>query len=66
MVNETLKPSILVVDDIPNNIDVIKNVLLQDYRIMAATNGELALKILSKQKVDLIFTRCDDARNGWI
>lgn len=53
-IDKISKPSILVVDDFPNNIDVIKSILHQDYRILAATSGELALKILSKQQVDLI------------
>lgn len=40
--------TILVVDDEPTNIDVIKNILQSDYKIKAAINGEKALAIASK------------------
>lgn len=39
------KPSILIVDDTPENIDILKEVLDGDYTIRAALNGEIALKI---------------------
>jgi len=39
------KPIILVVDDAPENIDVLIGILNDDYRIKAALNGERALKI---------------------
>lgn len=57
-VKEEQKPQklkVLVVDDIPDNIDVISELLKSDYKIKAATSGELALKICaSKQPPDLI------------
>lgn len=48
------QPTILIVDDTPENIDVLKGILKQQYRIKVATNGELALKIVTKSKPDLI------------
>lgn len=39
------KATILVVDDTPENIDVLVGVLKQDYHIKAAKNGDMALKI---------------------
>ena len=39
------KPLILVVDDTPENIEVLANVLRDDYEVKAALNGARALKI---------------------
>lgn len=53
--SETNKATILVVDDTPENIDVLTGILRQEYKIKAALNGQLALKIASgPQKPDLI------------
>lgn len=41
----TTKPSILVVDDTSENIDVLKETLKNDYTVRPALNGALALKI---------------------
>ncbi|MBE1302235.1 MAG: response regulator [Alteromonadaceae bacterium] len=54
---EAKKPKlrVLVVDDIPDNIDVISDLLRGEYQIKAATNGPLALKICaSEQPPDLV------------
>src|SRR5471030_457 len=49
------KPTILVVDDTPDNIDLLCAVLEQDYRTKIAVNGERALKIANGDvKPDLI------------
>ena len=49
------KPIILVVDDTPDNIEVLRWVLLDEYRVMAATNGKKALNIAQGiPKPDLI------------
>ena len=48
------KPSILAVDDTPENLDVIKGILGNDYIIKAATNGPVALKIAESQPVEII------------
>ena len=39
------KPTILVVDDTPENIDVLRGVLAPHYRVKVAINGEQALKV---------------------
>lgn len=43
------KPSILVVDDTPANIDVLKETLKNDYVVRPALNGALALKIAAAE-----------------
>ncbi len=49
------KPRILIVDDIPDNIKILAETLMQDYEISAATNGLEALEtIKSDNKPDLI------------
>ena len=49
------KPTILVVDDTPDNIDLLCAVLEDDYRTKIAVNGERALKIANgDDKPDLI------------
>ncbi|MBA5636678.1 two-component system response regulator [Duganella sp. LX20W] len=49
------KPTILVVDDTPDNIDLLCAVLEHDYRTKIAVNGERALKIArGESKPDLI------------
>jgi putative two-component system response regulator len=51
----TAKQMILVVDDMPENIELLTNVLNPYYRTKIATNGEKALKIASSDtKPDLI------------
>ena len=40
--------AVLVVDDTPANIHVIKGILQGDYKIKAATSGEKALQIAAK------------------
>ncbi|MDX1294624.1 MAG: hybrid sensor histidine kinase/response regulator [Sulfurimonadaceae bacterium] len=39
------KPTLLIVDDIPEDIQVLMSILKNDYAILAATNGEKALDI---------------------
>ncbi|VAX09524.1 Response regulator [hydrothermal vent metagenome] len=48
------KQTVLVVDDTPINIDVVKGILSEAYFIQAAINGKIALEIVAKQKPDLI------------
>jgi len=49
------KQTVLVVDDTPENIDVLSGVLRDDYRVKAALNGERALKIANAEsKPDII------------
>lgn len=48
MTEETPKKTILIVDDAPTNIDLLKGLLREHYRIKAATSGEKALAIAAK------------------
>lgn len=53
--DEDYKPIILIVDDVPKNLQVLGNILNKNgYKISAALNGEQALKIIDKAKPDLI------------
>jgi len=50
-----MKPTILVVDDTPDNIDLLCDILGESYRTKVATSGERALKIANGDaKPDLI------------
>ena len=49
------KPTLLIVDDSPENIEVLRTILNEDYSIKVATNGETAIHICSlNPKPDLI------------
>ena len=55
MTDTISRQTILVVDDAPQNIDVLTGILSDTYRIKAAINGEKALKIVfSETPPDLI------------
>ncbi|MBF0212397.1 MAG: SpoIIE family protein phosphatase [Magnetococcales bacterium] len=43
------KPIILVVDDTPENIDVLKEALIPDFQVRPATNGAIALRAANVQ-----------------
>jgi len=49
-----MRPVVLAVDDTPENLDVVKNILVPDYTVKVATTGALALKIAAKQPPDII------------
>jgi putative two-component system response regulator len=50
-----MQATVLTVDDTPSNISVLMEILRGDYRVLAATNGEQALKIaLADPPPDLI------------
>lgn len=50
-----VKPTILVVDDAPENIDVLRGLLHEQYLLRPAINGELALRLVQVTPVpDLI------------
>ncbi len=51
---EPQKRTILAVDDAPENLDAVKGILVPTYTVKAAINGKMALKIVEKQKPDLI------------
>ena len=54
MAAEDLRPTVLAVDDTPENLDVVKGILSDDYHIKVAVNGHIALKIAQSQSPDLI------------
>ena len=45
------KPKILIVDDNPNNLQVLMHSLCRDYAVIAATTGEKALALAQRQPV---------------
>lgn len=47
MTSLVTKPILLVVDDTPDNIQIIHGILSDQYTIRAATSGEKALKLAS-------------------
>ncbi len=48
------RPTILVVDDMPDNIEVVGEILSSAYDIQIAFSGEEALALVAEQKPDLI------------
>lgn len=48
------KQTVLLVDDTPENIDVLVGTLKHDYHVKAAINGERALKIVQATPPDII------------
>ena len=54
MPNQSQKATVLAVDDTPENLDVVRGILGDDYVIKAATSGKMALKIVAKSAPDLI------------
>ncbi len=50
-----IRQTILVVDDTPENIDILSGILRQNYKVKAALNGERALKIANaEQQPDMV------------
>ncbi|MBU2954753.1 HD domain-containing phosphohydrolase [Marinobacter sp. F3R08] len=47
-------PTLLVVDDEPTNLQVLKNLLGDDYRLLFARNGDRALHLATSELPDLI------------
>lgn len=50
----TEKQSLLLVDDEPTNLRVLRTVLQEQYRLLFAKSGEEALQLLEKEQADLI------------
>jgi len=50
----SLKDTLLIVDDVPENIDVIRDTLKDEYRIIATTQGKKAFQLACNRKPDLI------------
>ena len=55
MAEQEKKPKILIVDDVPENIRMLMEILKQDYATIPATSGEFALeKVVSSPLPDLV------------
>jgi len=52
--SEVTKPTLLLVDDEPVNLRVLKQLLAADYQLIFAKNGEEALKLAPARKPNLI------------
>jgi CheY-like chemotaxis protein len=48
------KTKILIVDDTPENLDILQGLLQDEYKLFAAPAGEIAIQITKKQVPDLI------------
>ena len=48
------KNTILVVDDIPQNIQLVSDILREQYRVLFATDGVSALNVLKNKYIDLV------------
>jgi CheY-like chemotaxis protein len=48
------KTKILIVDDTPENLDILQGLLQDEYQLFAAPAGEIAIQIAKKQVPDLI------------
>ena len=51
---EKTQPRVLIVDDEPANLKVLRQVLQDSYRLSFARSGEAALELLIKEDIDLI------------
>ena len=48
------RPRLLLVDDEPTNLQVLRHILQADYRLLFATDGEHALQVAREQRPDLV------------
>jgi len=48
------RPRLLLVDDEPTNLQVLRNILQADYRLLFATDDERALQVAREQRPDLV------------
>ena len=48
------RPRLLLVDDEPTNLQVLRHILQSDYRLLFATDGERALQVAREQRPDLV------------
>jgi len=49
-----LRPRLLLVDDEPTNLQVLRHIPQADYRLLFATDGERALQVAREQRPDLV------------
>lgn len=52
--HEDRRPRLLLVDDEPTNLHVLRQILGNDYRLQFATDGAKALQLVAQQPSDLI------------
>jgi CheY-like chemotaxis protein len=52
--NATNRATVLIVDDTPDNITLLSNLLKDKYNTKVATSGATALQIVASSKVDLV------------
>lgn len=50
----TERPKILVVDDEPSNRGMLAEVLKDDYKVILAKSGEMALSLASRHRPDIV------------
>ena len=48
------RPQLLLVDDEPNNLQVLRHILQDDYRLLFARDGEKALVLAARERPDLV------------
>lgn len=48
------RPKVLVVDDVPENVEVLQTILQDEYRVLTATNGPKGLEIAAAELPDLV------------
>jgi len=51
---ENMKPVVLIVDDVPDNIRMLIEIIKEDFATIPATSGEAALKKLANTDIDLV------------
>ena len=67
MLESGKKTKVLIVDDTPENIQVLMGTLKDQYAIVAATNGEKALKMaVAEPRPDLILLDIMMPGHGWV
>ncbi len=54
MIVESAKPTVLIVDDMPENIDILRGILKDDYKLKIATDGHKVLQIARDHQPDII------------
>lgn len=54
LVLEDTRPTLLLVDDEPTNLHVLRHILQQDYRLLYARDGEKALQLARQEQPKLI------------
>jgi PAS domain S-box-containing protein len=55
MIHIPFKPTVLIVDDILNNIELLANILeTEEYEILTALSGKNALQIIENNSIDLV------------